>query len=134
MDPDLVRGIIAALGSAVAVLGWAARRMVANFDTIAANNTLLVAVIEKNTARVESVEKSNLELKAAIVELKTALHDRRQEDATKASLEQTTVTKTTIAIITGKHGALSGEQAEEAVDDPTPPSRRKMRAGSHPGG
>jgi hypothetical protein len=134
MDPDLVRGIIAALGSAVAVLGWAARRMVANFDIIATNNTMLVAVIEKNTARVELVEKSNGELRAAIIELKVALHDRRQEEATEAAREQTTVTKTTIAIITGKRAALSEEQAEEAVDDLTPPSRRKMRAGSHPGG
>jgi hypothetical protein len=132
MDPVLVNGIIATLSAAVGVLGWAARRMVSNFDIIAANNALLVAVVEKNTARVESVERSNVELKAAIVELKTALHDRRQEDATKASLEQVTVTKTTLAIITGKHGALSAEQAEEEADDQAPPSRRKTRSASRP--
>ncbi len=120
MDTTLVTGLLtiasAASTAVVGVFSFAARRHVANFDKLTENDTkktehlgALVMAVQSHAVRLESIE-------ATIV-------DGRQSKATDAQNEATTVMKTTIALVTGQHAAVTAERVEfpeDRAEEPRP--------------
>jgi hypothetical protein len=122
-DPILVNGIISGLGAAVAIFGWAARRMVNNFDVVTVNNTkqtehlgVLAAGVSQNTARLESLEKT--------------VRDDRQTQATKAQEMANAAMRAALALVTGKALAPIEEEGDEEPE--AAPQTVRRRDGSRP--
>jgi hypothetical protein len=127
VDANLVNGLLTittgCAGAIVSICGFVARRFVKNFDTLTANDTLktqymgsISAALQSNTARIEKLE--------------DRIVDGRQSEATDAQREATTVMKTTLAIVTGKHAAVTQERAEIMGEEREEESRggRPLRA------